>query len=897
MKTKMTLYLLGVFLTAVVARGQKVEWATHLYATGTSIGNAATADPDGNYYVTGFFGGSMTFGGSTNLSGSGLGDLYIAKYGPDRSLRWVRSGTSQGWNGGRGIAVDKESNVLVAGRIEGTTNFNGKSVTGVGENDVVLAKYSSSGDIQWVKSAGGSGMDWANGIAVDGKGNSYVAGFFSGTATFGTAQLTSAGNYDIFIASYTPDGEFRWARSAGGSGQDEGYGVAVDLAGDVYLTGIAVGTVNFGSVSFSGGTKGGFVAKYAEDGRLKWVKGSAGDNSVESISINEGGEIFVSGAFAGSLTLGGQTVTSAGAEDIYVARYDVLGNANGLWRMGGTGSDGTAGFGQAMEVVAAKDSGFFLVSSFENTLTLGTLTAQSAGKMDIFLARFGKGGDARWLVTAQGTDREHFVSLGVDSYNNCYMMGNYFSPTCTIGTTTLPRNSTIDMLVVKVKDESVPTIELPKVRVSNSRINFGDIRVGTSASNTITVTPGSGADLVVRKVYFDDPAAASKGYSLTAPTTGDLPALLSSSQELDITVKLNSQVEGDASTLIAIETNDPISPKTTINVSAFGVRGNGELPTAILSTTELNFGKVPLGYNSRKSFTISGANAAGLEVQKVAFKEPGSFDLGFDIIAPKKNDLPTYLDEGESLEVIVEFTAAEYDPAEFTLVIETNDGLQPQREVIVQGKGSNLPKAELNTFNLDFGNTMVGVPAEGTLRVTAGSDAGLTINAAAIDGAGATLYRIVSPDLSTLPIELEEGENIEMRLEFTPQDTGISTARILIETNDPFLSEAEVVLTGYGEPIPTSGVAEESRGGGGVTLLPNPMRLEGELSINLPLVGAINVQIIDLSGRVIMSVYEGEYRGGEVSIPCNVRGLETGTYFCMVEIGGKQFYRMLAVNK
>ncbi|MGE3800141.1 MAG: choice-of-anchor D domain-containing protein, partial [Candidatus Kapaibacterium sp.] len=530
-------------------------------------------------------------------------------------------------------------------------------------------------------------------------------------------------------------------------------------------------------------------------------------------------------------------------------------------------------------------------------LTLGTLSAQSAGKMDIFLARFGKGGDARWLVTAQGVDREHFVSLGVDGYNNCYMLGNYFSPTCTIGSITLPRNAPFDVLVAKVKDESVAGGELPKVRVSNSRMNFGDIRIGTSASNTITVTPGNEIGLVVRKVYFDDPAAASKGYSLTAPTAGNLPAFLSSSSEkLDITVKLNSQVEGDASTVIAIETNDPISPKITINVSAFGVRGNGELPTAVLSTTELNFGKVPLGYNSRKSFTISGANAAGLEVQKVSFKEPGSFDLGFDIIAPKKNNLPTYLDEGQSLEVIVEFTAAEYDPAEFTLVIETNDGLQPQREVVVRGKGSNLPKAELNTFNLDFGKTMVGVPAEGTLRVTAGSDAGLTINAATIDGAGAALYRIVSPDPNTLPIELEEGEDIEMRLEFMPQDTGISTARILIETNDPFLPEAEVVLTGYGEPIPTSGVAEESRVSGGFTLLPNPMRLEGKLSINLPLVGPIDVQVIDLSGRVVMSVYKGEYRGGEISIPCDVRGLETGTYFCVVEIGGKQFYRMLAVQ-
>ncbi|MGE3800086.1 MAG: SBBP repeat-containing protein, partial [Candidatus Kapaibacterium sp.] len=347
MKTKMTLYLLGMFLMTVVARGQTIDWATHLYASGSAIGNVATADRDGNYYVAGFFTGNMNFGGSTNLSGAGFGDLYIAKYGPDRSLRWARSGNSDGWNGGRGIAIDSSSNVLVAGRIEGTTNFNGKSVTGVGENDVVLVKYSSSGEVQWVKSAGGSGMDWGNGVAVDAQGNSYVVGYFSGTATFGTQQVTSAGNYDIFIASYSPNGDVRWVKSAGGSGQDEGYGVGVDAAGDVYITGIAIGNINFGSTSFSGGTKGGFVAKYGADGTFKWVKGSAGSNTVESISISQGG-IFIGGAFSGSLTLGGQTVTSAGAEDVYVARYTPLGSAEALWRLGGTGSDGTAGFGQAV---------------------------------------------------------------------------------------------------------------------------------------------------------------------------------------------------------------------------------------------------------------------------------------------------------------------------------------------------------------------------------------------------------------------------------------------------------------------------------------------------------------------------------------------------------------------
>ncbi len=893
-----TFCLCLMFFAGVVARGQEVEWGTHLSATLSSFGNAATADPDGNYYITGFFGGGLNFGGSQNLNGAGFGDLFIAKYGPDRTLRWVRQGTSQGWNGGRGIAVDGDGNVFVAGRIEGTTTFSGKSVSGVGENDVVLAKYSSSGDILWVTSGGGAGMDWANGVTVDADGTSYVVGFFSGSATFGTAQLTSSGNYDIFVASYDPEGNFRWAKSAGGSGQDEGYAVAVDPAGDVYMTGIAVGNVSFGGTSFAAGTKAGFLAKYGADGSFKWVKGSAGNSTAESISINGAGDVFICGTFSGNLTLGTQSASSAGAEDVYVARYDASGIAGALWRIGGSGSDGTAGFGQAMEVVAAQDSGFYVTSSFSNSLTLGELSAESAGEMDIFLARFGKSGDARWMVTAQGTGREHFVSLGVDGYNNCYLLGNYFSPTCTIGSITLPRTGTIDMLIAKVKDLSVSGGELPKATFSNTRINFGEIRIGSSTSRTITVKPGSGAPLEIRKVYLDDPAAASKGFTLTAPDGGDLPAsLIDPSQELEVTLKLDSRVEGDVFTSLVIETNDPLAPKTTVSVSAYGTTGTGELPTAVLSTTELDFGKVAVGYNSRKSFTITGGNAAGLEVQKVSFREPGSFDMGFDLIAPERNDLPIYLNPGESLEVIVEFTAAEYEPVEATLVVETNDGLEPDREVTVRGKGSNLPKAELDGFSLDFGKTKVGIPVEGKVRVTAGSDAGLTISAVSINGAGKDDYRIVSPASTTLPLELEEGETREMILEFTPQDTGISEARILIETNDPFLPEAAVELSGYGEPTSVSGVAEERGFRGAFSLLPNPMYRNGEILLDFQVRGEMRVSVIDMSGRKVLEVYEGEYRGGEMRISCDVRGLETGTYFCMVEIGGEQFYRMLAVRK
>ena len=897
MNFQTTLCLVILFLSGITLWSQEVDWATHLAANGFSFGNAVHADANGNYYITGYFNGSLNFG-SQNLNGAGFGDLFIAKYGIDRSLKWARRGTSEGWNGGRDIAVDSEGNVFVAGRIDGATSFNGITVTSQGENDASLTKYSSDGEVQWAKSGGGSGMDWANSVAVDAVGNSYVVGYFAGTASFQTEQLISSGENDIFIASYSPEGALRWVKGAGGTDIDEAYGVAVDPAGDVYVVGAATGSANFSGTIFEAGTRAGFLAKYDTDGSLKWVKGSANNNITESISINPVGEIFICGTFSNNLTLGTESASSAGEEDIYVARYNALGTVDAIWSLGGTGSDGVAGFGKSMDILAANDGGFYITSSFEQTLTLGEHSAESAGMMDIFLARYNKSGQPEWLVTAEGTDREQFVSLGVDGYSNCYLFGNYFSPTTTIGSTTLPRTNTIDMLLAKVRDLSVPQEELPKATFSNSKVNFGDVPINSTTNRTITITPGSNAELIVTKVYFDDPAADSKGFSLTAPTSGDLPVSLSNpSQELEVTVDFTAKIEGATTTSLVVETNDPLSPTTTIPISGFGITGDGELPTAVLSTTTLDFGKVAISYNSRKTFTISGANAAGLDVKRISFKEPNSYDMGFDLISPQKGDLPTFLNMGENLEVIVEFTAAEFDPVEATLLIETNDGLQPVREVTVRGKGSNLPKAEISTFTLDFGNTKVNTPVHRTLNITAGSDAGLTLSDLRLDGSGARDYRIVSPEQASLPLEIDEGKSVGIELEFLPQDTGVSEAQITVGTNDPFLSEASISLSGIGEPSSTTSIDEERNGQKEFSLFPNPMRLEGEIHIDLPSRGQIQVSLIDLNGRRVMELYEGEYRGGAKRIPCNVRALETGTYFCVVEIGEERFYRMLGINK
>ena len=163
---------------------------------------------------------------------------------------------------GDGIAVDGAGNAYVTGYFKNTAHFGSHTLTSSGGYDIFAAKLNPSGNWLWAVKAGGTSVDQGYGIAVDGAGNAYVTGRFEGTATFGSHTLTSTGSYDIFAARLNPSGTWQWAVKAGGTDSDIGYGIAVDEAANAYVIGIFRGTATFGSHTMEamGGTDI-FVAK------------------------------------------------------------------------------------------------------------------------------------------------------------------------------------------------------------------------------------------------------------------------------------------------------------------------------------------------------------------------------------------------------------------------------------------------------------------------------------------------------------------------------------------------------------------------------------------------------------------------------------------------------------
>jgi hypothetical protein len=376
--------------------------------------------------VTGLFQGLATFGlretNETILSSAGSDDVFLAQFDGTGALQWVKRAGGTASDQGVAVAVDDSGSAYLTGFFSGSATFaqgqaNQTTLISAGGADMFVAQYDFVGALRWVRRAGGTGSDQSVGIALDGAGNSYLTGFFNGTASFGQGQanqtaLTTAGDRDMFVAQYDASGFLQWVERSGGTGADRGFNIAVDSSGNSYVTGLFNGSATFGqgqanqTTLTSAGLGDIFVAKHDSTGALQWVKraGGTSDDGGLGIGVDGSGNTYLTGFFNGinhhgTATFGlGEpnqtTLTSAGDRDVFVVKYD----SNGLlqWaKRGGAGATSTdQGMSLALDGVGAiYVSGYFGDHATAATATFGLgesnqTTLTSAGSADVFVAKF-----------------------------------------------------------------------------------------------------------------------------------------------------------------------------------------------------------------------------------------------------------------------------------------------------------------------------------------------------------------------------------------------------------------------------------------------------------------------------------------------------------------------------
>jgi hypothetical protein len=228
-------------------QAQNYQWAHGVGSTHSDIGRSSAIDMHGNLYVTGSFERTADFDPSfatANLVSAGSPDIFLAKYDSLGNYLWAISMGSLGFDYGTSVSTDTSGNVYITGTFERTVDFDPSSaianLTTSNYSSIFLAKYDSSGNYLWAIKFGGVGNN-VRSVSVDSKGYAYVTGSFRGTGDFdptsSTANLTSTGNMDIFLAKYNSSGNYIWAINMGGTGHDYGYSVVFDKNSNSYICG------------------------------------------------------------------------------------------------------------------------------------------------------------------------------------------------------------------------------------------------------------------------------------------------------------------------------------------------------------------------------------------------------------------------------------------------------------------------------------------------------------------------------------------------------------------------------------------------------------------------------------------------------------------------------------
>lgn len=220
-----------------------------------------------------------------------------------------------------------------------------------------------------------------------------------------------------------------WSQSHGGSGTDVAWSVAVDAAGNVFITGFCWDGANFGGVDISnpGGNADMYVAKYNAAGVHQWSRlfysAGMGTSAGQAIKVDGAGNVIVTGHFTGTMDFGGGPLVSAGNDDIFLVKLSTDGVHQWSQRFGAAGDD----FGLALAIDGSNN--IFLCGYFNNIVNFGGVNYASAGLSDMFLAKYNSGGTHQWSRRFGGPADDEAHGLAVDGSGNVFMTGTYLGST------------------------------------------------------------------------------------------------------------------------------------------------------------------------------------------------------------------------------------------------------------------------------------------------------------------------------------------------------------------------------------------------------------------------------------------------------------------------------------
>jgi len=340
--------------------------------------------------------------------------------------------------------VPGSGDIVATGYFTDTIDLGGGTLDAAGDNasDMWVARYTSSGQLKWGKRFGSVDVENGNAIAVDAAGNTYVTGSFNGIFSIGNFNL--GGTNDFYVAKFDPLGEPVWAYGYGGGGYENPGGLAVDASGNVIVCGSFVGTASFGGPGVVAvGSSSTYIVKYNSAGEWQWNVVGAGPSLALSVGTDNAGNVYATGYFETTVTFPGfAPLVTAGSLEMFLVKINSAGTVQFAQRRGGTGAEVPLS-------IAVTGSGHMVVTGvFTETSNFGGSALVSAGGYDMFVARYLSDGTYSFSMRQGGVGEDVARCVRYDATGNIVIGGSYGSA-IDLGGGTLPFGGVSDIFIAK----------------------------------------------------------------------------------------------------------------------------------------------------------------------------------------------------------------------------------------------------------------------------------------------------------------------------------------------------------------------------------------------------------------------------------------------------------------
>lgn len=429
-----------------IAQTVEPEWVHHYGSSFLDFGYAMAIDDSDNSIVAGNFGDTIDMDPTSGVDQyvpTGWIDMFIQKSNSSGDIIWTKVIESIDQNGHAEpleVLTDASDNIFIAGRFNNGKDFDpGPGVYPLtatsGGYDIFIMKLDASGNFQWVKTVGGTGIhDRPFGMAMDSSGNLVIVGGYSDSFDFdpgaGVFTMSAPVAYSsVFILKLDPNGDFIWARSMEGTENSTAYAVDVDGSSNVIVSGRFAGTIDLdpGTGVDSRTTSGysdAFIIKLNASGDYQWGHSYAEDS--RSVYCNSNDEILLLGTNSGTTQFGASIQDTLTTLDYAMFIQKLSPSGDNIWVKALNFTEG----GFTSDIIANPSDEIYISGGYGGIGDFDPGPGQYLDTVqetwDGFILKLTDNGDFLWVYTMEGDLGQLIFDTDLDSQGAIYATGQYY---------------------------------------------------------------------------------------------------------------------------------------------------------------------------------------------------------------------------------------------------------------------------------------------------------------------------------------------------------------------------------------------------------------------------------------------------------------------------------------